>query len=268
MPRYELDGKFWEVSLDGSVVTTCSGTKQRRGVETPREHVDARAARRDYDALIETRTNAGYRLVVETITAGETGARNAALEAAIAAAPDEIEPYLVYADWLQSRGDPRGELITLQHAMRAAGNTEGFAKFRVHEEVLRERHAIEWLGERVVAAGARARFVWAMGFVDSAVLYDTRDPDQLVLPDLVAALLASTSGWLVRTLTLRGTVEHLRAAFEQLPSVRLRHVKIQPQGMLDDDVTRELAPEIMKMLNANVDVDLGDYAPAKFRWVR
>ena len=137
MPRYELDGKFWEVAIEGSVVTTCSGTKQRRGVETPREHVDARAARRDYDALIETRTNAGYQLVVEAGPPGATGARNAELEAAIAAAPDEVEPYLVYADWLQSRGDPRGELITLQHAMRAAGNTEGFAKFRVHEEVLR-----------------------------------------------------------------------------------------------------------------------------------
>ncbi|MGE0549922.1 MAG: TIGR02996 domain-containing protein [Kofleriaceae bacterium] len=37
------------------------------------------------------------------------------LEAEIRAQPDELGPYLVYADWLMSRGDPRGELITLQH---------------------------------------------------------------------------------------------------------------------------------------------------------
>jgi uncharacterized protein (TIGR02996 family) len=36
-------------------------------------------------------------------------------EAAIAASPDDEAAYLVYADWLQQRGDPRGELIVLQH---------------------------------------------------------------------------------------------------------------------------------------------------------
>jgi uncharacterized protein (TIGR02996 family) len=38
----------------------------------------------------------------------------AALLAAIRAAPDDDAPRLVYADWLTERGDPRGELITLQ----------------------------------------------------------------------------------------------------------------------------------------------------------
>lgn len=36
--------------------------------------------------------------------------------AAIEAAPDEDGPRLVYADWLQQRGDPRGEFIALQLA--------------------------------------------------------------------------------------------------------------------------------------------------------
>jgi len=34
--------------------------------------------------------------------------------------PDDLKASLVYADWLQSRGDPRGELITVQHARRMA----------------------------------------------------------------------------------------------------------------------------------------------------
>jgi uncharacterized protein (TIGR02996 family) len=37
-----------------------------------------------------------------------------ALRAAIFAAPDEDAPRLVYADWLQERGDARGELVALQ----------------------------------------------------------------------------------------------------------------------------------------------------------
>ncbi len=40
-------------------------------------------------------------------------ASSAELEATIAASPDTVEPYLVYGDFLQSRGDPRGELIAL-----------------------------------------------------------------------------------------------------------------------------------------------------------
>ena len=36
-------------------------------------------------------------------------------EQAIAQAPDDPAPYLVYADWLTAQGDPLGELITAQH---------------------------------------------------------------------------------------------------------------------------------------------------------
>jgi uncharacterized protein (TIGR02996 family) len=41
--------------------------------------------------------------------------RAAELEAVIADDPDDPAPYLVYADWLQAREDPRGALIVLQH---------------------------------------------------------------------------------------------------------------------------------------------------------
>lgn len=36
------------------------------------------------------------------------------LEGAIAADPGDPNAYLVYADWLQARGDPLGELIVVQ----------------------------------------------------------------------------------------------------------------------------------------------------------
>src|SRR5678815_5558869 len=55
----------------------------------------------------------------------------AELEAAITRDPDDPEPYLVYADWLQSTGDPRGLLIVLQHHGRWA---EADALIEEHRE--------------------------------------------------------------------------------------------------------------------------------------
>lgn len=51
----------------------------------------------------------------------------AALAALIEADPDDEDAYLVYADWLQSQDDPRGELIILEH------------RFACGEDVARER---------------------------------------------------------------------------------------------------------------------------------
>ncbi len=47
--------------------------------------------------------------------------RRSALEAAIDADPTRPDPYLVLADWLQERGDPRGELIARSQYKDAAG---------------------------------------------------------------------------------------------------------------------------------------------------
>lgn len=58
-------------------------------------------------------------------------ARNPDLEAAITAHPLDRDPYLVFADWLQQQGDPRGELMSLQ----LAGKDEAAEAFLAkHEE--------------------------------------------------------------------------------------------------------------------------------------
>ena len=56
-------------------------------------------------------------------------ARDPGLEARIAEDLDALEPYLIYADWLQERGDPRGELITMQILMETA-DPRGLAALR------------------------------------------------------------------------------------------------------------------------------------------
>ena len=215
--------------------------------------------------------------------------RNAEIEAAILAAPDDPNAYLVYADWLQSHGDPRGELITLQHAMRARNDIEEFARFRKHEEVLRNQHAVGWLGEVVAGSLHRTYFEWRMGFVDAARLDaprtnlvplgdgDASNPYAITrgsepsLAELVRALVDSTCGCFVRTITLRGTLDEVARALLVLPSVNLRRINVAVRNAVEINTPkRALAGEIMRMLNANVDLELTIAAGIGevFEWVR
>lgn len=88
--------------------------------------------------------------------------RAPALEAAIARAPEEPGGYLVLADWLQQRGEPRGELIVVQHALAAAPRDPAL---RAREAALFADHADRLLGP--LAHLGDARIDWHCGFVRS-----------------------------------------------------------------------------------------------------
>jgi uncharacterized protein (TIGR02996 family) len=71
---------------------------------------------------------------------------DAAFLRAITAAPDDAAPRLVYADWLDERGDPRGEFIRLQTAMDALPvSGEAYAARRPRREALRAEIDPAWL---------------------------------------------------------------------------------------------------------------------------
>ena len=183
MPRYEKpdhdSGKYWEIILKGLVVWTRSGkvgagvtsewngerrSYERRGRTTEREFADVAEAQLELERMIQRKIREGYRLVVDGPVAplaqpvqGQT-LTNPELEAAIlAAAPDDPAPCLVYADWLESQGDPRGELISLQHAMRLQSGPAQFVEFKKRAEALRLKHQSLWLGARVVASEYRLK---------------------------------------------------------------------------------------------------------------
>jgi uncharacterized protein (TIGR02996 family) len=66
---------------------------------------------------------------------------------AICEEPDSDDPRLVYADWLEERGDPRGELIRLQ--CRLARMTQAdpdWPACRGRAAELLDRHQAEWQG--------------------------------------------------------------------------------------------------------------------------
>jgi uncharacterized protein (TIGR02996 family) len=122
--------------------------------------------------------------ILEGLAAGEPAparaaeldaADEAALLAAVLAAPADDAPRLVYADWLTERGDPRGELILLQCARAATGGAP-----TAREEELLARSARAWLGPLepwVVRGGAS----FVRGFLDGCRLRDA--PPDLLLVD-------------------------------------------------------------------------------------
>lgn len=94
--------------------------------------------------------------------AAPKGARTeAALLADVYAHPDEDGPRLVYADFLEEKGDPRAELIQLQCAAPSPAHDK-----RVR--ALLDKHGKQWLGPLAPVIGAK--FEFRRGFLAKAVV--------------------------------------------------------------------------------------------------
>ncbi len=145
MPRYEFSegtsNKFWDIKQSGTGLTINFGKVGANGQTQIKSFGSDAEAKTAHDKLVAEKTKKGYKLVggkaakaapaakaaksapaAKTKTkakpadesTGKLDARNPALEAAIAANPNDRDAYAVFADWLQEQGDPRGELISLQ----------------------------------------------------------------------------------------------------------------------------------------------------------
>src|SRR6185295_17266496 len=108
------------------------------------------------------------------------------LEAQLLDAPDDAALRLVLADALEQRGDPRGTLIQLHHALAVAA---------VREDRVRLRAAIAELLARELPELAELELVWELGFVRAASI--TRD-----VVEQLPRVLAHPALRLVRELTL------------------------------------------------------------------
>ncbi|MEJ7596478.1 MAG: TIGR02996 domain-containing protein [Kofleriaceae bacterium] len=91
---------------------------------------------------------------------------------AIYATPDDDAPRMVYADWLQAQGDPRGELIQLQCQLAAVPDDERRRKIRIAENKLLAAHEQLWKQPLidVLPAGFEYKIGFARGFIDSITL--------------------------------------------------------------------------------------------------
>jgi uncharacterized protein (TIGR02996 family) len=130
---------------------------------------------------------------------------------AVLADPDDDEPRLVYADWLEERDDPRGEFIRLQCILaRLAGSDPIRAALAARERQLLRRHGHKWAGAcRGFVHGFERGFVElvradARTFLDRAELVFRAAPVRRVKLDRAVGLARrlATCPALARLLTL------------------------------------------------------------------
>lgn len=115
---------------------------------------------------------------------------NAELEARIHANPNDREAFLVYADWLSERGDPRGELITVQAKLEEGDD----AALRDREQKLIAGNRDVWLGELAKLDPKQDLAVtWRWGFPHSVRIgppTDDYETSEIDFPDTITKLLA------------------------------------------------------------------------------
>ena len=106
-------------------------------------------------------------------------ATNVELDALVAEDPADLARYLVYADWLQERGDPRGELVVTQHALAQTSLEDpAYDDLESREARIFERHGEALLGplaplrkmrdgrtKRTGQSPAYRALAWRCGFV-------------------------------------------------------------------------------------------------------
>jgi uncharacterized protein (TIGR02996 family) len=138
----------------------------------PQSFADERLAERRVLIEFERWRDRGLALADSEIAIVEAlSERDLAIEAQLRDDPDDLAAHLIYGDWLQTRGDARGQLIALQHAREharasgAPGST--LAELEGREQELRRRHASHLFGPlRGVAKAVVVR--WSRGFIDAA----------------------------------------------------------------------------------------------------
>ncbi|MFY0574171.1 WGR domain-containing protein [Cystobacter fuscus] len=213
MPLYEFkegsSSKFWEITLSGNSFTTRWGKIGTKGQEKTQNFSNAVEAKREHDKLIAEKTKKGYELAEGQDAPAEDGEgddssnlakRNPELEAAIEKDPDNVEGYLVYGDWLQSQGDPRGELIALQCAAHQASGEEA-TNLKRQASALVRKYKKYLLGALADKADNEVDVGWRFGFIQSARLARGDFDSEFDAADAVKHLLALPSARFLRELT-------------------------------------------------------------------
>lgn len=170
--------------------------------------------------------------------------------AQVVAEPDDDAPRLVLADWLEERGDPLGEFISLQ------------VKKPTHKriETLRLDHYADWMGPLIdVVDPFSVKFV--RGFIDSMSLTSDSWPDARTLR-LIKAAVGAPQLALVRRLELErgigeGGLFSDRGSMMEPPRGRGRQIPIvafllHPVLAHLEDVSGEFGPEVRSAITGKV----------------
>ncbi len=209
MPRFLFEegtsSKFWQIDLDGAAFTVAWGKIGTAGQSQVKSCGSPAEAQAEYDKLIREKTKKGYALAGDgarppasprpapAAKAPRPGG-NPELEANVADNPDDVNAYLVYADWLQSTDDPLGEFVAL--SCRAA--SDPVLKKLANKQL--KLHEKTWLGALAEHTDL-ASLEWRNGFIESARVTMEFEGDPHA-KKLLTALLKLPTCQFLRSLTL------------------------------------------------------------------
>lgn len=158
-------------------------------------------------------------------------ARHPELERQLREAPDGSEPYLVYADWLQERGDPFGELIALGVAATRGGD-EAVVRFERHLKL----HEARFLGGLARQLGDRVTLHWRFGVVHAIEERELAEP---LAPPIWDQLLRLRACELLRSIKLRRPcTPELDAVIAAAVPATLHELVISCTGRLPEQLAR------------------------------
>lgn len=165
--------KFWEIETEGDAFTVRYGKFGTDGQVQTKTFASADKAEAEAEKMIKSKTKKGY---VEVQADAKTqaqakaktaaaGSRNADLEAAIVANPDDVGAWQVYFDWLQGQGDPWGERGNLAIARdQAKGPSK--AKLTKQLEEFDEQNAEALYGKPLLALMKKEDFEQVASLTD------------------------------------------------------------------------------------------------------
>ncbi|MEZ4322024.1 MAG: WGR domain-containing protein [Myxococcota bacterium] len=243
MARFELDDgrvqRFWEVALDGEVLTFRYGDLGSAGRTRSKACPTERQARAAYDDAVRSMLSQGYRRVISLPDGPEP--EPAPMWPRLEEDPDDPEALAVHADWLLARDDVRGEVLALELAGRS---DEAKAVREAHRDVLHGP---------IGAFPGRVELTWAWGYVRS-VRFEPTDHRGVDPAGAAAAILASESLRLVRGVDLQVPSAVDIAMSRHLPAVRrlVLHTGVvgndwQPSDPLDLDALARCMPRLRSL---------------------
>lgn len=196
--------KFWEIKVEESTHTVRFGKLGTAGQEKTKDFEDEGEAENDADALIAEKTKKGYRPVGKH--GPDLGPTNPELEAAIGKNLDDPSGYLVYADWLSSQGEARGELIVLHHQAFEAKDEAKKKELTKAANALIKKHKERLLGPLASFEEGEKKLEldWHLGFIRGAKMswemWDDGGGEDARAKKALAALIALPAAKFVRAL--------------------------------------------------------------------
>jgi uncharacterized protein (TIGR02996 family) len=206
---------FWCIDLRDRQLVTIAGKVGTRG-KTKSEFVfDEKKAQAKYAKLVDQKAKEGYTEVVE-VPPPPPSADRLALEAGLAANPDEVAAHSAYADYLTEHDDPRGAFVQIQLALEDESlKRPERAALAAREKELQAAHERAWLGDLArflvgdwSGPGKPYHFAFRRGWLDAV----------RVLPfphALVGALARAPEVRLLRRLEIVYDMEHHPHAFDE-----------------------------------------------------